>query len=607
MEYLKCVMKKKKKEGLSRLLEIAGEKKSLLFLSGLLSAISALCALVPFWAIYEILKELLIHASDLSAIGSVFMVRWGWLAFAGLVMGILFLYASLMSSHIAAFRILYGLKMSLSEHLGQLSLGYLNSTSVGYVKKIMEQNVEKIEHFIAHTIPDIVNALTTIIFMFIIFFSLNGWMALTALACIFLSLGMQFSNFIGKRAAELTKAYFDVQEHMNASAVQYVRGMPVIKIFGQSVRSFRQFYAEIEAYKIFALQCCNSYQNGIIAFIILLNSIVTFILPVGLLILSSDPGNISLAAIYLFFIVMGPGVASPVYKLAFLSSGTVEINEGVKRIDRIFEEKRLPEPDVPEIPRTYDIEFRNVGFAYEDKETKTRTVALKDVSFIAKQGEITALVGPSGSGKSTIANLIPRFWDVSSGKILIGGVDIRKIASHRLLKIVSFVFQDTFLFNDTIYANIAAGNEQASLSDIMQAARAAQCDEFIQKLPEGYETVIGEHGTSLSKGEAQRICIARAILRNSPILVLDEATAFADPENEYKIQQALQKLIRSKTVIVIAHRLSSIMSAHQILVFKEGYLVQRGKHDELHVAPGVYKNMWEAYIHAHAWRLNLKR
>lgn len=238
---------------------------------------------------------------------------------------------------------------------------------------------------------------------------------------------------------------------------------------------------------------------------------------------------------------------------------------------------------------------------------KTRTVALKDVSFIAKQGEITALVGPSGSGKSTIANLIPRFWDVSSGKILIGGVDIRKIASHRLLKIVSFVFQDTFLFNDTIYANIAAGNEQASLSDIMQAARAAQCDEFIQKLPEGYETVIGEHGTSLSKGEAQRICIARAILRNSPILVLDEATAFADPENEYKIQQALQKLIRSKTVIVIAHRLSSIMSAHQILVFKEGYLVQRGKHDELHVAPGVYKNMWEAYIHAHAWRLNLKR
>lgn len=597
----------KKKEGLSRLLEIAGEKKSLLFFSGVLSAISALCVLVPFWAIYKILKELLVHASDLSAIDSAFMIHWGWLAFIGLVMGVLFLYASLMSSHVAAFRILYGLKMSLSDHLGQLSLGYLNSTSVGCVKKIMEQNVEKIEHFIAHTIPDIVNVLATIVFMFIIFFSLNGWMALTALACILLSLGMQFSNFIGKRAAELTKAYFDVQERMSASAVQYVRGMPVIKIFGQSIHSFRQFYAEIEAYKAFALECCNSYRNGIIAFIILLNSIVTFILPVGLLILSSDPGNISLAAIYLFFIVMGPGVASPVYKLAFLSSGTVEINEGVKRIDRIFEEKKLPEPPAPEIPQTYEVEFRNVSFAYEDKEAMTRTEALKDVSFIARQGEITALVGPSGSGKSTIANLIPRFWDVSSGEILIGGVDIKKIASPKLLEIVSFVFQDIFLFNDTIYANIAAGNEQASLPDVMQAARAAQCDEFIRKLPEGYDTVIGEHGANLSGGEAQRICIARAILRNSPVLVLDEATAFADPENEYKIQQALQKLIKGKTVIIIAHRLSSIASAHQILVFKEGRLVQEGKHDELHAVPGVYQNMWKAYIHAHDWKLNLKR
>ncbi|KAA2318125.1 ABC transporter ATP-binding protein, partial [Bacteroides caccae] len=365
--------------------------------------------------------------------------------------------------------------------------------------------------------------------------------------------------------------------------VQYVRGMPIIKIFGQSIRSFRQFNAEIEAYKTFALKCCNNYQNGIIAFIILLNSIVTFILPVGILIMTSDPKNISLAAIYLFFIVMGPGVASPVYKLAFLASGTVEINEGVKRIDKIFEEKKLCEPVVPQIPQTYDIEFRNVSFAYEDRENMTKTEALKDISFIARQGEVTALVGPSGSGKSTIANLIPRFWDVSSGEILIGGINIKNISSPQLLEIVSFVFQDTFLFNDTIYANITAGNTQASLSDVIQAAQAAQCDDFIRSLPKGYDTIVGERGVFLSGGEAQRICIARAILRNSPILVLDEATAFADPENEYKIQQALQKLIKGKTVIIIAHRLSSITSAHQILVFKEGCLVQKGRHDELHV------------------------
>lgn len=597
----------KKKEGLSRLLEIAGEKKSLLLFSGLFSAISALCILIPFWSIYEILKELLVHASDLSTIDSELMISWGWLAFIALIVGVLFLYAGLMLSHIAAFRILYGLKIKLSEHIGQLSLGYLNSTSIGCIKKIMEQNVEKIEHFIAHTIPDLVNVFATITFMFIIFFSLNGWMAFTTLLCILLSIGMQFSNFVGKRATALTKIYFDVQERMSASAVQYVRGMPIIKIFGQSIRSFRQFNAEIGAYKTFALKCCNNYQNGIIAFIILLNSIVTFILPVGILIMTSDPKNISLAAIYLFFIVMGPGVASPVYKLAFLASGTVEINEGVKRIDKIFEEKKLCEPVVPQIPQTYDIEFRNVSFAYEDRENMTKTEALKDISFIARQGEVTALVGPSGSGKSTIANLIPRFWDVSSGEILIGGINIKNISSPQLLEIVSFVFQDTFLFNDTIYANITAGNTQASLSDVIQAAQAAQCDDFIRSLPKGYDTIVGERGVFLSGGEAQRICIARAILRNSPILVLDEATAFADPENEYKIQQALQKLIKGKTVIIIAHRLSSITSAHQILVFKEGCLVQKGRHDELHVTTGIYKNMWNAYINAHNWKLNLKK
>ena len=567
----------------------------------------SLCILIPFWSIYEILKELLVHASDLSTIDSELMISWGWLAFIALIVGVLFLYAGLMLSHIAAFRILYGLKIKLSEHIGQLSLGYLNSTSIGCIKKIMEQNVEKIEHFIAHTIPDLVNVFATITFMFIIFFSLNGWMAFTALLCILLSIGMQFSNFVGKRATALTKIYFDVQERMSASAVQYVRGMPIIKIFGQSIRSFRQFNAEIEAYKTFALKCCNNYQNGIIAFIILLNSIVTFILPVGILIMTSDPKNISLAAIYLFFIVMGPGVASPVYKLAFLASGTVEINEGVKRIDKIFEEKKLCEPVVPQIPQTYDIEFRNVSFAYEDRENMTKTEALKDISFIARQGEVTALVGPSGSGKSTIANLIPRFWDVSSGEILIGGINIKNISSPQLLEIVSFVFQDTFLFNDTIYANITAGNTQASLSDVIQAAQAAQCDDFIRSLPKGYDTIVGERGVFLSGGEAQRICIARAILRNSPILVLDEATAFADPENEYKIQQALQKLIKGKTVIIIAHRLSSITSAHQILVFKEGCLVQKGRHDELHVTTGIYKNMWNAYINAHNWKLNLKK
>ena len=597
----------KKKEGISRLLEIAGERKTFLFASGLLSAVSALSLLTPFWSVYEILKELLIHSSDLSMIDSDHIIRCGWYAFVGLMVGLLLMYAGSMLSHIAAFRILYGLKVRVSSHIGGLSLGFLNSTSTGAIKKLMEQNIEKIEHFIAHTIPDLVNVLATIIFMFTIFFSLNGWMATTALVCILFSLGMQFSKFVGKRAEELTKEYFDVQEHMSASAVQYVRGMPVIKIFGQSIHSFRQFNAEIQSYKEFAMKCCNTYQNGIVAFMVLLNSIVTFLLPVGLLVMSSDPGNISLAVTYLFFIVMGPGVTSPVYRLAFLSSITVEINEGVKRIDQVLEEKKLKETDSPQTPKSYDIEFRNVSFAYEDRNAGTSVEALKNVSFIAKQGEITALVGPSGAGKSTIANLIPRFWDVTSGEILLGGVNIKDISTPDLLGLVSFVFQDTFLFNDTIFANIAAGNPDATLADVKRAAQAAQCDEFIMNLSNGYQTIVGDKGTYLSGGEAQRVCIARAILRNAPVLVLDEATAFADPENEYKIRQALQELIKGKTVIIIAHRLSSITAAHNILVFEDGSLTQAGRHTELLLKEGTYKSMWEAYTSATNWKLNLKK
>ncbi len=596
----------KKKEGLSRLLEIAGERKGFLFASGLLSAMSALSLLTPFWSVYRILKELLVHSSDWSKVDSDFIIRCGWYAFGGLLVGLLLMYASSMLSHIAAFRILYGLKVRVSSHVGALSLGFLNSTSTGAIKKLMEQNIEKMEHFIAHTIPDLVNVLATIVFMFTIFFSLNGWMATTALFCILFSLGMQFSKFVGKRAAELTKEYFDVQERMSASAVQYVRGMPIIKVFGQSIHSFRQFNAEIQSYRAYAMKCCNTYQNGMIAFMVLLNSIVTFLLPVGLLILTSDPGNISLAATYLFFIVMGPGATSPVYRLAFLASGTVEINEGVKRIDQVLEEQKLKEAESPQTPLSYDVEFRNVNFAYENKNTGTASEALKDVSFIARQGEITALVGPSGAGKSTIANLIPRFWDVTSGEILIGGVNIKRISTPELLGLVSFVFQDTFLFNDTIFANIAAGNPEATPSDVERAARAAQCDEFIRNLPDGYQTIVGDKGTYLSGGEAQRVCIARAILRDAPVLVLDEATAFADPENEYKIRQALHELIKGKTVIIIAHRLSSITSAHQILVFEDGSLTQKGKHDELLLMGGTYKSMWDAYTNATNWKLNLK-
>lgn len=598
--------KQKTKQGLARLFEIAGQRKGLLILAGVLSAASAACMLVPYWAVYRILTELLANAGDTGGIDAGLLVKWGWIAFLGLVGGLILLYAALMASHVAAFRILYGLRVRLSEHIGRLPQGYLNGTSTGAIKKTMEQNIEKIENFIAHTIPDMVNVVATVVLMFAIFFSLDGWLAAVGLAVIAVSVILQFSNFMGKKAQEFTRIYFDAQERMSASAVQYVRGMPVVKIFGQSVRSFRQFNAEIEAYKTYALKVCDTYQPGMVAFTVLLNSLVTFFFPIGILLVGGSPGNIALAAVWLFFIVMGPGVASPVYKLMYLGGGTREINEGVVRIDRIFDRRPVPEPAEPRVPTTYDIEFRHVGFSYSNEAEATRTEALRDISFTARQGEITALVGPSGSGKSTVANLIPRFWDVGQGEIRIGGIDIREIATERLMDIVSFVFQETFLFYDTLYENIRTGRPDATHEEVVAAAKAAQCHEFIERLPDGYATRIGDRGVYLSGGEAQRVCVARAILKNAPVLVLDEATAFADPENEWKMQQALQHLIRDKTVIIIAHRLSSIVAAQQILVLRQGQLVQSGRHEVLSKTDGVYKKMWDAYTDAFRWQLDTK-
>ena len=597
-------MEKKQKKGVARLFEIAGERKGLLILAGILSAGSACCMLVPYLSVYQVANELLQNAGNISQADSGHMIRWGWIAFAGLTGGLLLLYASLMASHVAAFRILYGLRIKLAEHIGRLPLGYLNGTSTGAIKKTMEQNIEKIETFIAHTIPDLVNVLATVVIMFTLFFTLNGWIAAVCLLAIALGIGLQCTMMFGKAGQEFMQTYFDTQEKMSASAVQYVRGMPVVKIFGQSIRSFRQFNKEIEAYKTYALKVCDTYQPRMVVFMVLLNSIVTFILPVGLLILSGQPQNIAFAAVYLFFIILGPGVATPIYKLTFLGSSTKEIDEGVTRLDRIFSEKTMPESLNPQKPYGYDITFTDVSFAYENKTEATRTDALHHINFTARAGEITALVGPSGSGKSTIANLIPRFWDVEQGEIKIGGTNVKNIATEQLMDLVSFVFQDSFLFFDTIYENIRVGNPHATREQVIAAAQAAQCDEFIQHLPKHYDTIIGEEGVYLSGGEEQRISVARAILKNSPILVLDEATAFADPENEYKMQLAIQKLIRDKTVIIIAHRLSSILSANRIVVLKEGCVVQQGTHEELCRQEGVYKKMWDAYTDASQWTLN---
>ncbi|RUT55082.1 ABC transporter family protein [Clostridium botulinum] len=594
----------KKKKGIPRLLEIAGEKRGLLIGSSIFSAISAILMLLPYIAVYFIIAELLKNAANPINVNSTQMLHWGTAALVGLVGGIVFMYISGLMSHTAAYRILYSLRVRMSEHIGKLPLGYLSNTSTGIVKKTFEQNVEKIEAFVAHQLPDMVNVFVTMIITIIMMLTLNPWLTLAAMVPLILGFLIQMKKRSGKAAEESAKKYYNALERINSSTIQYVKGVPAVKIFGRNVYSFRKFYDDMISYRDYCVEYTDQYQNTYITSKVLLNSTLTFILPVGILLMGGRSGDLSFVQTLLFFIILAPGVASPMLRFMTFASSLGDISEGVQRIDKIFAEKTICEAKNPRIPSSYDIEFDNVSFSYESEDTSTRKEALSKVSFKAKKGSCTALVGPSGSGKSTVANLIPRFWDIQKGHIRIGGIDIKEISTENLMDLVSFVFQDTFLFHDTLYENIRVGRPDATKEEIFKAAKAAQCHEFITGLEKGYDTIVGEGGTHLSGGEEQRVCVARAILKNSPILVLDEATAFSDPENEYHMQLALRELMKNKTVIMIAHRLTTIKDAENIVVMKDGTIVEADTHDVLINKDGLYKKLWNSYTVASDWGIS---
>ena len=593
-----------KKNGIPRLLELAGAKKTLLVWGCIFSTANVFLQLIPYWAVYKIMAELLQNASDISQANANFMLSWAIKGILGLLAGYVCMYIGGMLSHTAAYRTLYKIRVRLADHISGLPLGWFNRNAIGKVKQIAEQDVEQIEIFIAHQFPDMVNTIVLLAAMVVIMFGLNAWLALACIIPIILGFGVQFSMMFGKKAQEGLKEFYDALENINTSSVQYVRGMPSIKIFGQTVHSFRKFYKDIVNYRDFSIKYADNFEPVYCTFRVLVLSLATFILAVGIFLLSGDPQNMAFAITLLFFLIFAPGISAPVFKFNNLGYSMTSITEGVKRIDEVMSEAPIQEPAEGKRPQGYDIAFEHVSFSYE---APGGPLVLQDVSFQAGQGQITALVGPSGSGKSTIAQLIPRFWDVSAGKIKIGGVDIRDMKTEALMESMSFVFQDSFLFSDTLYNNIAVGKPGATKEEVYAAAKAAQCHEFIEKLPSGYDTLIGEGGVYLSGGEEQRVAVARAILKNAPILILDEATAYADPENELQMQLALQELIKNKTVLIIAHRLVTIKNANKIEVIRDGQIEAAGTHDALLQKSKTYSAMWNAYTASADWQLAAKK
>ena len=573
---------------MKRLLQIAGQRKSLLLASCTLAVIHSVLSLVPYALVFYIIKELTQSQPNFSTIQqyviyAIVIVIVSMVAF--LLSGIL--------SHIAAFNILYGLRKTITKKVGILPMGYLSHRNSGAFKKIISDDVERIETFVAHQIPDFVKAvalpLLTLGYLF-----REDW-RLALISCLpLLVLVVIMPLMFGSKNQNLIQKYHHSLEEMSAGIVEYVRAMPVMKIFQQSAETFDKYGKKVLTFHRFV---SNWIRHSSPPFAIFMSFASNAMLPVLVLGLYLYFHNGLTLATLLFFLILGTGYMRPVFAMSNMAMQLQLIEQGVQQIDKILEARVLPETHTPQEPSHYDIRFDKVSFAYDGEH-----YVLNDINFIAKEGSITALVGSSGAGKSTVGQLLSRFWDIQEGSISIGGVDIRQLSTEKLMQKVSFVFQDSFMFAQTMYENIRMGMNKTK-EEVIEAAKAAQIHDFIMSLPKGYDTLFGQQGVHLSGGEQQRFQLARAILKDAPILILDEATAFADPENEYKIQLAFSELIKGKTVLVIAHRLSTITSADQIIVFEKGEINAIGTHNELLQSSELYQRMWNAHNRAQDWNI----
>lgn len=573
---------------MKRLLQIAGQRKGLLFTSCILAVLHSVLSLVPYALVFYIIKELTKRVPD-------FSLTYSYVSYAigAILISMLAFFLSGVLSHIAAFNILYGLRKTLTNKVGVLPMGYLSHRNSGAFKKIISDDVERIETFVAHQIPDFVKAvalpLLTISYLF-----KEDW-RLALISCLpLVVLALIMPLMLGKKNQHLTEKYHHSLEELSSGIVEYVRAMPVMKIFQQSAETFEKYGKKVYIFHRFVSDWIRHSSAPFAIFMSFASNAMLPVLALGLYLYFRQ--GVSLPTL-LLFLILGTGYMRPLFVMSNMVMQLQLIEQGVQQIDAILTQPILPEGKTSEQPQNHDICFDQVSFAYEADR-----YVLEDISFTAKEGTITALVGPSGAGKSTIGQLLSRFWDVTKGRITIGGIDIREFPTEVLMRQVSFVFQESFMFQQTMYENIRMGMDKTQ-DEVIAAAKAAQLHDFIMSLPQGYETRFGQSGVHLSGGEQQRFQLARAILKDAPILVLDEATAFADPENEHKIQEAFAQLIIGKTVLVIAHRLSTITTADQIIVFEKGHINAVGTHSELLEHSPLYKRMWDAHNRAKEWKL----
>lgn len=585
----------KKQSALSRLMGYAGKYKYLTYASWVLAAVSALVALLPFLYIWKIIKEVLDVAPNFSAATG--LVHNGVMAMVFAVVSFLIYICALMCSHLSAFRVATNMRLEVTKHIAKLPLGFVDSFGSGKLRKIVNDSTGATETYLAHQLPDKYAAMATPVGLLVLLFVFDWRLGLLSLVPVFLGF-LIMSSMTGKKMAEQMREYNNALANMSNEAVEYVRGIPVVKTFGQSVFSFKKFKGTIDEYEKWVVAYTKSLRGPMMFYTAAVNGVFAFLIAGALWFTAGGVTNAFLLNL-IFYIVITPVISLTLSKIMYMSENNMIVEDALQRIDSVLDAAPMSETEKPEIPKDFSVELDDVYFSYDGKTDVIRGASLK-----IEAGQTVALVGPSGGGKSTLASLITRFFDVKSGSVKIGGADVKNIEKQRLMNTVSFVFQNSKLIKASVLENVKMGKKEATDDEVLAALKAAQCEDIIEKLPDGVNTVIGTNGVYLSGGEQQRIAIARAVLKNAPVIILDEATAFADPDNEVKVQAAMSELAEGKTVIMIAHRLSTVAEADNIFVVKDGRIVESGKKDELIKSGGLFAQMWQDYTASVEWKVS---